>query len=38
MREIRDKINAETKDMTFEQLRSYIDLKLANKARLIGQK
>ena len=38
MREIRDKINSETKGMTFEQLRNYIDSKLANKPRLIGQK
>jgi parvulin-like peptidyl-prolyl isomerase len=37
MREIRDKINLETKDMTFEELRKYIDSKLKNKARLIGQ-
>jgi hypothetical protein len=37
MREIRNKINIETKDMTFEELRKYIDLKLSNKARLIGQ-
>jgi hypothetical protein len=38
MREIREKINSETKGMTFEQLRIYIDSKLANKKRLIGQK
>lgn len=38
MREIRNKINSETKDMTFEQLRKYIDSKLANKTKLIGQK
>lgn len=38
MREIRDKINAETQGMTFEQLRNYIDSKLAGKSRLIGQK
>ena len=37
MREIRDKINLETKDMNFEELRNYIDSKLTNKARLIGQ-
>jgi hypothetical protein len=37
MREIRDKINLETKDMTFEELRKYIDSKLTNKTRLIGQ-
>jgi hypothetical protein len=38
MREIRDKIHIETKDMTFEQLRIYIDSKLACKPRLVGQK
>jgi len=38
MREIRDKINSETKGMTFEELRNYIDSKLANKPRLVGQK
>jgi len=38
MREIRDKIHSETKEMTFEQLRIYIDAKLANKPRLVGQK
>lgn len=38
MREIREKIHAETKGMTFEQLRSYINSKLADKKRLIGQK
>ncbi len=38
MREIRAKINSETKGMTFEQLRNYIDSKLASKPRLIGQK
>lgn len=37
MREIRNKIHAETEGMTFEQLRSYIDAKLADK-KLIGQK
>lgn len=37
MREIRDKINSETKEMTFEELRSYIDSKLKSKARLVGQ-
>jgi hypothetical protein len=31
MREIRNKINSETKDMSFEQLRKYIDSKLAKK-------
>lgn len=38
MRDIRDKIHSETKGMTFEQLRNYIDSKLASKARLIGKK
>jgi len=36
MREIRDKINSETKDMSFEELRKYIDTKLKTKTRLIG--
>jgi hypothetical protein len=38
MREIRDKIHTETSGMTFEQLRKYIDSKLASKPRLVGQK
>lgn len=38
MREIREKINSETKGMTFEQLRNYIDSKLVSKPKLIGQK
>ncbi len=29
MREIRDKISAETQNMTFEELRAYIDKKLS---------
>lgn len=37
MREIRDKINIETKDMSFEELRKYIDTKLMTKTRLVGQ-
>ncbi len=37
MREIRDLINSETKDMTFEELRKYIDSKLMNKRKLVGQ-
>lgn len=37
MREIRDKINSETKDMSFEELRKYIDAKLMTKTRLVGQ-
>lgn len=38
MREIRKAINAEIKDMSFEELRSYMDKKLAKKARLVGKK
>ena len=38
MREIRDAINAEIKDMSFEELRSYMDAKLASKTRLVGKK
>lgn len=38
MREIREKIHAETEGMTFEELRKYIDSKLKNKHRLVGQK
>ena len=38
MREIRAKIHVETKGMTFEQLRKYIDLNLSKKHRLVGQK
>ena len=37
MREIRDKVNAETKGMSFEELRKYIDSKLLKKTKLIGQ-
>jgi hypothetical protein len=38
MREIRDKISAETQNMTFEELRSYIKNKLNDsKTKLIGQ-
>ena len=37
MREIRDKINNETKDMSFEELRKYIDSKLMAKTRLVVQ-
>lgn len=35
MREIRDKINSETKDMSYEELRKYIDTKLMTKKRLV---
>jgi len=38
MREIRDKISAETQNMTFEELKAYINNKLAeSKNKLIGQ-
>ena len=37
MREIRDKINNDTKDMSFEELRKYIDTKLKAKTRLVGK-
>jgi protein subunit release factor B len=37
MREIREKISLEIKDMSFEELRAYIDLKLSKKNRLIGK-
>jgi hypothetical protein len=37
MREIRDKISAETQNMTFEELKTYIKQKLAdNKTKLVG--
>ncbi len=38
MREIGDKISAETQNMTFEELKAYIKQKLAdNKAKLVGK-
>ena len=38
MREIRDKISAETQNMSYEELRAYIDKKLfESKAEFIGQ-
>jgi hypothetical protein len=38
MREIRDKISAETQNMSFEELKAYIKQKLAeNNSKLIGQ-
>jgi hypothetical protein len=38
MREIRDKISAETQNMSFEELKEYIKKKLAeNNSKLIGQ-
>jgi hypothetical protein len=37
MREIRDKISAETQNMSFEELKAYIKQKLAeNNTKLIG--
>lgn len=39
MREIRDKISVETQNMTFEQLKAYIKLRLAeSNTKLVGQK
>lgn len=38
MREIRDKISEETQNMTFEQLKSYIQEKLTeSNSKLVGQ-
>ena len=38
MREIRDKINSDTQNMTFDELKAYIKQKLAdNKTKLVGQ-
>jgi CO dehydrogenase/acetyl-CoA synthase beta subunit len=38
MRDIRDKISAETQNMTFDELKAYIKEKLAeNKTKLVGQ-
>jgi len=37
MREIRDRISLDIKDMSYEELRAYIDAKLAEKTRLVGQ-
>ncbi len=37
MRDIRDTISLEIKDMTYEELRAYRDAKLAQKTRLVGQ-
>lgn len=38
MREIRDKISRETQNMTFEQLKEYINTKLADSnVNLVGQ-
>ncbi|NJM90275.1 MAG: hypothetical protein HC847_27190 [Hydrococcus sp. RU_2_2] len=37
MREIRNKISAETQNMTFEELKAYIKKQLAdNKTKLVG--
>ncbi len=39
MRDIRDKITAETQNMSFEELKEYIQQKLADSnTKLIGQK
>jgi hypothetical protein len=39
MREIRDKISAETQNMSFEELKAYIKKQLAdNKTKLVGQR
>ena len=39
MRDIRDKISAETQNMTFEQLKEYIKNNLSqNNGKLVGQK
>lgn len=37
MREIRDSISNEIKDMDFAELRIYIDRNLAKKSKLIGK-
>ena len=38
MRDIRDKISAETQDMSFEELKAYIKKQLTeSKTKLIGQ-
>ena len=37
MREIRDKISSETQNMTYEELKEYINQKLSeNKCKLVG--
>lgn len=38
MRQIRDRISAETKDMSYEELKAYINKKLSeSKTPLVGQ-
>lgn len=38
MREIRDKISTETQNMSFEELKAYINKKLSeSKTKLVGQ-
>jgi hypothetical protein len=38
MREIRDQISSETQNMTFEELKAYIQKQLTeNKTKLVGQ-
>lgn len=39
MRDIRDKVSAETQNMSFDELKAYIKKKLAdNKTKLVGLK
>lgn len=38
MWDIRNKIDVEIKDISYEELREYIDSKLAKKSRLLGKK
>ncbi len=39
MRDIRDKISAETQNMTFDELKAYIKQQLTDsKSKLVGQK
>ncbi len=39
MRDIRDKISAETQNMTFDELKAYIKQQLVDsKSKLVGQK
>jgi hypothetical protein len=38
MRDIRDKVSSETQNMTFEELKAYINQRLAeSQSKLIGQ-
>jgi hypothetical protein len=39
MREIRDKISSETQNMTFEELKKYIETRIKNSGlKIIGQR